>query len=206
MSAPLPLIPDADKPLSQRRYPFRAARPEEEPEVRAAIDAVLKISEGLLWEYAYRFWPHACREILEDEVQLARVHLFEYSLPRFDATRHSKVTTFACACIAHFFMCRARSEMRKRRRTRSSNILDYLPSPSTGSDRQIEQLAEQIRANPENYMSKRQAEVFVAIQARGDTQELRQIAREVGYANPSSISMIQQRIRQSICRAAQELY
>lgn len=163
---PLPPIVDSHLPRAERRFPFRAARPEEEDEVREAIGQAIEGVEGMLWLLARQTLRRLGGEAdIEDEVQQCRLHLFTYSLPRFDASRHSKVTTFARSCIANFFARSARNEMRKRYRRRRvytipSDSLDRQPTSSTGSDRPIERLAGQIMAQPEAFLNPRHAAVL----------------------------------------------
>ena len=192
MRSTLPPVHDGHLPLAERQFPYRAATTAEQPAVDAAIGVVLTSVDRMLHKLARdRLPPSTSRADLEDAVQDTRIHLWRYALPRFDRTRRTAVTTWCFECSRNFLRDAARRIKRERQR-RPQKLPVLLAAPDNGNDRAIQALAERVHQQPEQFMSRTQAEVFRAVEGRGDRQ-IRDVARDFGYAQASSVSILRVR-------------
>ncbi|MCL2646039.1 MAG: hypothetical protein FWD61_03420 [Phycisphaerales bacterium] len=164
-------------------------------------DAILRSVESMIYKIIRRQAGGYDEEIIQELAQAVRISLWQYSIPRYDPSRGVKISTFLYSCIFR----KVRSEIRsinkkqKRQQDRETRPLhnSIAPARDTRQDRKIESLADAIVADPEKFMTRHQAEVFRAIVGGHDTKK-QDIATQLGYARPSSMSMILQRIRDAI--------
>ncbi|MGC4031464.1 MAG: sigma factor [Tepidisphaeraceae bacterium] len=175
---------------------------------REAIDAVLRGVENMIRDEVRKYFPGADAADRDDLAQKVRVHLWSYSLPRFDASKGAKVSTFCCVCI-RFKLLGLQPKpprpgakyLRRKPKPLRLNLMadDDLHAGDQTHDRAIEELARAIIANPEQFgLSSTQIGVLNAVIAAPPDTRTMDLARQLGYANPSSLCSTIVRIKERL--------
>jgi DNA-directed RNA polymerase specialized sigma24 family protein len=150
-------------PRGARQFPFRIIDESERAEIDRAIGEALLGIEDMLYKLARELLPRGADEHdVEEAVQHARVRLWQYSLPRFDATRGVKVSTFLHTAGANAIRDYARQLARRWSNAGSTSLadVDEPVAPDRHDDAAVEELADALRLNPEAYLPAYEARVF----------------------------------------------
>jgi hypothetical protein len=181
-------------PLHERRYPFRAANEAEQREINKRIGIVLEGIEDMLFELAREIAPRGfCRDDHEELVQRTRVHLWQYSLPRYDGRRKPsvKVSTFVFYCAGRFMRCAAASMLlkfeRELRRCYGEGF-DELQLESYSPDR-LAHIADSIHADPLRFgFTPAEGRAIQGMATQHPDESKREIAQRLGYRHQSNFS------------------
>lgn len=203
--------PAAFSDRAGRQFPYQPTTPDERTAVHADVDRILHDINGIVVQLVGRFFNGALQQTREEIQQDIRVHIWDHVLSRFDATRGVKLNTFLYWCIANRCRSTLRSMARRSRSSRRLAIDHAVPVTGiAGHDvdiaeaRRVEALADKIMRNPDRYLSCRQARALKHLMQSDPSKPLHTIARELGYANPCSFSMMLNRIRARLCEIAGE--
>lgn len=143
---------EPEVPRHQRRYPYRALNPDEQRAINFEVEVILERIDPMLIQLVRDRLPRGAEAELDDILQEVRFKLWVTCLPKFDAWRKPKVkvSTFLRRCARDAVV----DEIRKlRKRKHSTQPIAVEPAaPDQSLDHEIEQLAEQIRAEPERYL------------------------------------------------------
>jgi hypothetical protein len=198
-------------PRAQRQHPFRFLPTEQHERDRIIADVlagvknmVLGAAVNCMTKQERRYRSHWKHELAAD----IEAHLAGHSLPLYDAWRvpRVKVTSFISVCAHN----QARARLRTLRRQDKAAPLQLLegfdaPAPDQQHDRRIEALATAIIADPGAFgFTAGQSRVIQTMARCGPGTEMQELARQLGYARPSSFSMILRRIRLRIAELARE--
>ena len=183
-------------------YPFAG----QDDATRRAIDIAVLGVEDLIYKLVREAFLRADWADRDDMAQQVRVHLWNYALPRYDSTRGVKISTFLHTCIKNKirgFFDKPTKTGRRHRLAATERLYaateDDLHADEKSQDRAIEHLAGAIMENPERYgLTTTQGRVLrVIIEAPPGTQ-MKDIAVSLGYASPTSLSPILNRIKSII--------
>jgi DNA-directed RNA polymerase specialized sigma24 family protein len=174
---------------------------------RAAMDVITSV-EWMIVRCVRQLGIKPSNIHYDDIIQKCRLHLLNRSLPQFDRTKHTKISTFLHVCINRYVLQERRRLDRVRENTFVIRFDDYAPEDLTldefrpGRDERlsgaIEAASDDVHAHPEKYMTSRQAEVFRAVTTAEPGEKLQDIAKQLGFSRPSSLSIIMRRIRERI--------
>lgn len=160
----------------------------------------------MIYDIARRHLPSDIdSDSITEVVQKCMIWLWQKSLPKYNAWRvpSVKVSTFLHTCATNFILQERRTINRSRRAnqgsliTQKTNYNNAQGMMGPDLDRKIEQLAKDIIANPEKYMTGSQVTVFNAVLNNPDRM-MKDLADDLNYARASSLSMIKRRIRERI--------
>lgn len=165
-----PIILDAHRPRTERRFPFRVYDPADRADVDAAVAAVLEQLDSMFLTLATKLMPAGADA--EDAAQLARMRAWR-SLEQYDASRGAAITTFVHQVASNAI----RDEARKHRREAAKNMTHELNdadaiAPDYATDAAVEQLAEQIRIDPGQFLPPGQARVLQAMLDAEDNDDM----------------------------------
>ena len=190
------------------KYPYRVG-PERSPEqVRAAIDEALQGVDSMIYSVVRRRLAGQTEANVQELAQRCRIHLWTYSLPRFDAHRtpNVKVSTFLHCCISRFVSQEVRSESRARYRCKLIPDGDLAacatPAPDESNDRAIEAFVARLAADPEKYLPAAQAKAFRTYLAARPGAPMREMCHATGHVAPASLCNLFARLRQTIIELA----
>jgi DNA-directed RNA polymerase specialized sigma24 family protein len=139
-------------------------------------------------------------EMLEDLVQQCMIHLWKQSLPRYDAQRHAKVSTFLHCCAFRYFyayMLREHRRQAKQERTCPNECFDSIRANDESHDHKIEAIAEAVLANPEKFLTEQQVEVLRAVTNHPRLSKI-EVSKMLGYRFPASLSQMLRKIRTTL--------
>jgi DNA-directed RNA polymerase specialized sigma24 family protein len=192
---------DADLPRSERRYPYSALNDAERAEIRCETNAILLSIDPMIKNIVRRRMPKASAADRADVCQDVRWHIASYSLSKYDAYRNTKVSTFLHRCIANVAY-EANDRWQRQRNSFPSPLLDETAiSSDTLHDRAIEALADIVLHSPETLgLTAGESRIVRAMTAAGPDTQNQTVARELGYAQPSTLSMVLQRARNRLRR------
>ncbi len=201
------------KGATRRRYPFRATGGELPYRMNRKISFILRKVDDMLYDLVRQRQKEVnlSGPDVEDIVQECRIHLWQKSLPHYDAHRqpHTTISTFIYRCAYNFINQELRSRCRHKSSKKRLVLLkhDVVISQTSDrsntennniSDRQIEELARKIRKNPEKYLTPRQVEVFKKVMDSPSGTLMKDLAASLEFERSSSLSMMLQRIKEKI--------
>jgi RNA polymerase sigma factor (sigma-70 family) len=159
---------------STRQFPFRARNPREQREINAEIGELLQAIDPLLYALAKSRMPNVCRADLDDAVQGTRLRLWQRSLPRYDAKRGVKLTTFIHRCATNAIADEARKLGRLQEAAATGIDLDAIATHDPEvADHHITALAARVRRWPQKFgLTRRQGEILNAMAVGGDIHEI----------------------------------
>lgn len=191
----------------RQRFPYRVFNPDDPAEVerqRQAIGDLLIEHDRLINKAVHSATHRYNRADHEDICQYVQMHLFRYSLPRFDATKGTKVTTFMYQCAWRLALQGAKP---KKLAIKASTNIYWGAIADRAADRQSTpydpayRLADRILTNPRNYMGRGPARVLTAlIDMQAAPGEYSAVAERLGFANVCSISTALCRMRELVSR------
>lgn len=142
---------------------------------------------------------------VQDLAQQVRIRLARYTIPRFDPSRGTKLSTYLIHAIRNESASQVRSFVLTRRTRRRRFPVDAAAPEiaiSRGEgrlDRAIEQLSEQFRQNPEKFgLTRTQAAVFRAFDNAPPETPIKELAGQMGYAHTCNFSGAMGTIRQKV--------
>ena len=201
-------------PETEQQFPFA----DQSPETNALVSEVLRGVDSLIYSIARR----RCRGMvdestIQDIVQRCRIYLWERSLPKYDAHRGVKISTYLFGCIKNFLRSEIRQQLISPSKVREQHFLRIpvgneltmsgaanLIAPDTSLDDKIEAIAASITAHPERFLTKNQTRIFRAVVDAPHSTSLQEISAGLGYRNQSSLSTALARIRLRIAAVAIE--
>lgn len=187
-------------PPEARRFPFKALTADEREKINAAIGRAIMVIDGMLAKLARRRFPEADPETIEDITQDVATHLALHALPRYDATRHTKVSTYMHLCATRKLIDLARR--RQHETPDTINNPDACPAPDVAADRAVADLVERITADPSAYFSPRQAQIITALQQHDGQAEAREALNLTPAAFANASIRAQQRAREILAEVA----
>jgi AraC-like DNA-binding protein len=189
--------------LTGERYPFRP-RPGHAGDtefLRLEANLVLLGIDAMIYaRIRARMQRHVDDHSVDDIAQRCRAHLWSRCLPAFDTGYKVKLGTYLYRCIDNFVRSEHQILSRRLRRAIASDpelMGQSIPAPDSRLDHHVEALAEDIRANPERYLSPRQAKVLRSRLAR-PAVSVNDLARSLGYSHASNLSLMLRRIMERI--------
>jgi hypothetical protein len=187
-----------------RRYPFRAKKAADQPQINAEISKILCGVEDMLYQLVRRRVQQTVDEDrIQEIVQRCREWLWQRSLPKYDNWRGVKISTFLYRCAGNFINQEVRAINRQHQSPNRVTVVDpevmfqTMQASDHAIDNQVEKVATDVLKNPEKYLTESQAVVFRAITRSPGTQ-MKDLARRLGYQRASSLSMMLRRIRERI--------
>jgi hypothetical protein len=186
-----------------KKFPFRAKTKAEQADINAQASVILSRVDNMIFDIARNVLP---KDVDDDAVlevvQRCRIWLWQKSLPKFNAWRGVKVSTFLHKCATNFIRQEKRAMTRRRHITQTLDAafldsLDARQEEDRIHDRQIEALSLDIMANPSEYMTPSQVTVFLAV-VNNPEQMMKVLAQSLNYRRASSLSMIKRRIRERL--------
>jgi len=204
---------DKTKGLRQgkgRHYPYRARTKAEQQSLNAVISPIIERVTDMLYKLVRR----RVRSLLDEDqineiVQKCRIWIWQKSLPKYNTTYGVKVSTFLYRCAVNFINQDVRAILRRANSRRRIILVDpevmiqTVQAPSTITDRKIAQVAQDVQDHPEKYLTAAQVQVFKTIMANPGVMK-KDLAAQMGYERPSSLSMMMRRIRERILEISVE--
>lgn len=197
------LTPPPKKRGRGPRHPFKAKRKQDQGRINGEISKILNDIDKMLFKIARDILPEEVdSDTVHEVVQRCRIWLWQKSLPRYDAWRGVKVSTFVFTCAGNFIRQEKRAMLRKVKNVELLPDGDIEPLTSLREadrtmDRKIEQLSRDIIENPEQHMTPAQSAVFSSMLDNSQMM-MKTLANKLGYRRPSSLSMIKRRIRERL--------
>ncbi len=143
--------------------------------------------------------PYLCNDDLQEIVQEIRIGMWIDALPRFDAWRGVRLTTYLYKCINNSAINHLRRLNRHARSpeyaVRSPNsVLDRLPAPDAACDPAVEDTARRFFRQAADQLTAKQVAVLRFI---GDNPgvPMNKIAAMLGYKQQRTLSMLVKRMR-----------
>jgi RNA polymerase sigma factor (sigma-70 family) len=155
-------------------------------------DELLTLAEPVIVATIKRRLRGRLAELRDDIAQLARLHLWRHSLQRFDPSRGT-FAAFVTTCVDQVIG----RELRKAGHEPDGSEPELDPT-APGADPHVERLADQIRTDPEAYLTRTQARVFRLISVGADRQT---IADQLGI-EPNTVSQICWRMKKRLVELA----
>lgn len=183
-------------PLAQRRFPFRPLNEVEVAEVREAAGLAIMAMWPAIRKHCRRYLPSSRGgHDLEDAAQNVALHIFTHSLPRFDAHRGVKLSTFLYRCIWQAAF--AEGDKAKSRPTLSTmpgqSIDRFATNQESQENRVVERVIEDIAADANQLLNHRHADLI--LQAR-DELTCTEIGEQIGLKLASTVSTVKWQLRQ----------
>lgn len=189
--------------LSDSQYPFRPREdhPEDEAFIRLEIERVLYGVTDMIYMLVRRRLYTQNEDMIEDVAQMVRCNLWEKSLPAFDSHRQVTLSTYLYCCINNFVkregLRQVRQEAKRETPVDPAVLCAAMDDMGKELDSKVYALAQDIMANPEKYLTRRQSTVLREVLAyEGD--HLNVLAEQFDYHQPSSLYMMLRRIRDRI--------
>lgn len=200
-----PTDPPKPKPKrSGRKFPYRARTGEDQKAINVQVSAILTGIEDMLYQLVRRRVQQTVDEDrVQEIVQRCREWLWLRSLPKYNAWRGVKVSTFLYRCAGNFINQEVRGISRQQQSPARVASVDpevmhqTMYSPDQSLDRRVERVATEVLRNPQKYLTESQVTVFRAITDNPGTQ-MKDLAKQLGYQRASSLSMMLRRIKERI--------
>jgi hypothetical protein len=175
------------------KFPFRATGAADRAAVNRAIGDAITGVERMILKSARQAFPDVCRADLDDVAQQVRVQSWMRSLPRYDASRGTKVSTFLCRRVS-MHLAFVRRQMVGRSRRRRVALYDVHAAADQSADRAVEELAAEVIDRPEAYV----AHPHAAAVLHGGQTINHVTAGAIGFTRPSSVSRVRKQLRQAV--------
>jgi DNA-directed RNA polymerase specialized sigma24 family protein len=196
--------------MRSRRFPYRATNPTEADEIRLLINGFLTTLRPEISRMVARYIRVRPNEDHEDVVQDTLLHIFEYTIPRYDLSRRgpggrpASFKTFLRRAARNYILDQSKRRIRERTRARPAATpagdLDSLAARGDVQyDRRVVSLAKAVMSHPERYMPPTQVRVF-NVWLANDRLSSRDLALLLGYHREDSLHMAMTRIRRSVAK------
>lgn len=180
------------------QFPFKITEDmskEEVDEITQKANQIIITIDDMIHNLVRKRFRILDRDDHEEIVQRCRMWLWERPIPKFDAHRGVKVTTFLYECISRFCGQEVRRIINYNKKDSKINAdkpegyLYECVANDEFVDRKIVAIAKSVVDNPELYMTKSQARAFKKIYNSENGKLKRDIAKDMGYKRPSSLSV-----------------
>ena len=185
------------------KFPFKARSQKERASVNARISKLLMGINDMLIGIARDKCPKDFdSNDLDDVVQKTMIHLWQVSLPKYNAWRKPfcKPSTFLFRCAYNYVS----QEMRVISRARKTHMLctgfadlELRQDRDRLLDVRIAALAEEVIRNPERFLTPSQSMVFSTL-LDNEGKMMKYLAEILKYRRASSLSMMLRRIKERI--------